>query len=66
VRLKQVIRESKKSALRISDLIINIARNLHAGFHKIFPPEELPLRYESSRQERLKQAKREDISDDYC
>lgn len=58
VRLKQVIREKRESALRISDLVVNIARNLHTGFHKIFPPEELPLRYESNRQERLIQAKR--------
>lgn len=58
VRVKQLIRESKESALRISDLVVAIARNLHTGFHKIFPPEELPLKYESSRQERIRQAKR--------
>ena len=55
VRLKQVIRESQDSALRISDLAVKIAKNLHTGFHKIFPPEELPLKYESSRRELLRQ-----------
>ena len=54
VRIKQVIRESRETALKISDLVVKIARNLHDGFHQIFPPEELPLKYESARKQRFK------------
>lgn len=44
VRLKQVIRESAESASRTCDLALKMSRNLHAGFHDIFPAEEMPLR----------------------
>lgn len=54
VRIKQVIRESRETALRISDLVVKIARNLHDGFHQLFPPEELPLKHESARKQRLR------------
>ena len=53
VRIKQVIRESRETALKISDLVVKIARNLLNGFHHIFPPEELPLKFESGRKQRL-------------
>ncbi|MGH7147014.1 MAG: hypothetical protein ACREIJ_03835 [Nitrospiraceae bacterium] len=53
VRIKQAIRESRETALRISDLVVKIARNLLNGFHQIFPPEELPLEFESGRKQRL-------------
>lgn len=44
VRPKQVIRESRDTAHRIANLIIKMGRNLHNGFHEMFPPEELPLK----------------------
>ena len=55
VRVKQVIRESSETALRICDLVIRMGRNMHNGFHKIFPPEKAPLKYESDRKRRLKE-----------
>lgn len=49
VRLKQIIRETQETVLRVSDLVTKIAGNLHNGFHEIFPPEQLPLKYEARR-----------------
>lgn len=51
VRVKQVIRETADSASQIADAVLKIARNIHEGFHQIFPPEEMPIKYE---QERIK------------
>ena len=39
VRLKQVIRENQASALRIAEIVRTMGRNIHKGFHEIFPPE---------------------------
>ncbi len=55
VRVKQVIRESSDTALRICDLVTRLGRNMHNGFHEIFPPEEAPLKYESEHRRRLKE-----------
>ena len=54
VRVKQVIRESRETALKICELVMEIGKNMHAGFHEIFLPEEMPLKYESDRKNRLK------------
>ncbi|MDD2714461.1 MAG: hypothetical protein PHW04_01070 [Candidatus Wallbacteria bacterium] len=43
VRPKQVIRESKETALKISELVMKMGKNLHDGFHEIFVPEEESL-----------------------
>jgi hypothetical protein len=44
VKPKQVIRETKESVLRIAELVLRLAKNLHDGFHLIFPPEEIPIK----------------------
>jgi len=55
VRPKQVIRESRETALRIADLVIKMGKNIHDGFHEIFPPEGAPLRIEQQRAEQKRQ-----------
>lgn len=45
VRPKQVIRETPETASRITELVINMGRNLHKGFHEIFLVEETPIRW---------------------
>ena len=40
VRPKQALRETKDSAHRLVGLVLKMARNLHSGFHEIFPSEE--------------------------
>ncbi len=53
VRPKQVLRESRDSALRIAELVGRMGQNLHEGFHELFPPEEEPIRlYEKTAQQR--------------
>ena len=48
VRVKQVIRESSKTASRIVDLVLRIAQNISEGFHAIFPAEEMPIKFQQS------------------
>lgn len=43
VKLKQSLRENQDSANRIANHVLKIAKNLHRGFHCIFPPEEKAL-----------------------
>lgn len=38
VRLKQILRETREAAHRLAGLLVRIERNLHEGFHSIFPP----------------------------
>jgi hypothetical protein len=52
VRLKQSIRETPERVFRLTGLILRMARNLHDGFHELFPPMELPTT--SYRIDRLK------------
>lgn len=40
VRPKQALRETQESAHRIATLVVRLARNLHEGFHDLFPPRE--------------------------
>lgn len=58
VRPKQVIRESRESAMRTTDLVTRMAKNIHDGFHKIFLPEQIPLQIERTRAERSRQSSR--------
>jgi len=44
VRPKQALRETPQSLGRLIDLVTVMARNLHRGFHDIFPPEDEPIR----------------------
>ncbi|MBI3477127.1 MAG: hypothetical protein HY010_15450 [Acidobacteria bacterium] len=44
VRPKQALRETQESAHRIAGLVLKMARNLHAGFHNILPPDDGPIK----------------------
>ena len=44
VRLKQMLRETRETAFRITEVVLKTAENLHSGFHEIFPPQETPIR----------------------
>ena len=45
VRLKQALRETQESAHRTASIVLKVARNLHKGFHEIFPPLEKPIQW---------------------
>jgi hypothetical protein len=49
VRLHQTIRETQASAHRLVGLVEKLAKNLHRGFHDIFPPEAGPIQWYSER-----------------
>jgi hypothetical protein len=50
VRPKQAPHETRESAHRIAGLILKIARNVHQGFHEIFPPDEARIQRRQRRQ----------------
>jgi hypothetical protein len=58
VRLKQTLHETSESVFRMTKLIIRLARNLHNGFHELFPPREIPLQMHKEQRERLERYKR--------
>ena len=43
VRLKQMLRETRDTAFRITEIVSRMAENLHDGFHEIFPPQDTPI-----------------------
>lgn len=45
VKPKQVIRENRDSSSKIAELIVKLAINLHDGFHLIFSPVEMPIKF---------------------
>ena len=53
VRLKQALRETPDSVFRTTGLILRMARNLHEGFHELFPPMEKPIEIHKEQQVRL-------------
>ena len=53
VRIKQVIRETRESATRITNLVLQMGKNIHQGFHSIFPPEEMPVRMHEEDMKRI-------------
>ena len=57
VRLKQALRETQESAHRTTSFVLSLARNLHAGFHEMFPPRQGPIR--KHREEIERREKRE-------
>lgn len=56
VRPKQVIRENSETAIRTTDIVSNLGKNLHDGFHNIFPPQEIPIRMQHELTERRKKS----------
>jgi hypothetical protein len=45
VRPKQAFRETQESAHRIVGLVTRMAKNLHEGFHGIFPPDDKFIKF---------------------
>lgn len=45
VRVKQALRETQETAHRIVGLVAKIARNLHNGFHELFPFEDKYIKF---------------------
>lgn len=56
VRPKQVIHESHQTALKIADVVIRMGKNIHKGFHEIFPPEKMPVQIQQERVNRNRKA----------
>jgi hypothetical protein len=54
VKLKQALRETVESAHRIATIVLELASNLHRGFHEIIPVEKGPIQEHQNYQERLK------------
>jgi len=44
VRLKQHIHETKEAAHKLLGSLLKMARNIHNGFHEIFPPISGPIK----------------------
>ena len=47
VRAKQIIRETRETALRIATITLKIGKNIHEGFHSILPPEHMSFCFHS-------------------
>jgi hypothetical protein len=58
VRPKQALRESQDTAHRITTLVAKMAKNLHTGFHEIFPADQASIELAMPRrQKRMADAK---------
>ena len=55
VRLKQALRETPDSVFGMTVIILRMARNLHEGFHELFPPMEKPIKSHKTHQDQLKE-----------
>jgi len=44
VRVGQKLRETKESAHKIASISIKMLKNIHEGFHSIFPPESMAIK----------------------
>jgi hypothetical protein len=53
VRPGQALRETPDTVFRTTGLILKMARNLHEGFHALFPPVAKPIEYETDRKARV-------------
>lgn len=58
VRLKQIIRETQEAAHRLAGMLVRAERNLHLGFHSIFPPDKQRIEMESEHKKRMAPANR--------
>ena len=59
VRLKQQIHETQQDAHDLLGSLTSMARNLHAGFHELFPPLPDPIAAFNDRQSRISQARQD-------
>src|SRR5262249_28639764 len=57
VKLRQSLREDVESVFKTTGLILRMARNLHEGFHALFPPTEAPIRMRRDQQALLNAAR---------
>jgi hypothetical protein len=55
VQPRQALRESQESAHKIVTIVQQLAKNLHNGFHRIFPPDEKLVQSHTDRQNEIKQ-----------
>jgi len=55
VQPRQALRESQESAHKIVTIVQQLAKNLHNGFHRIFPPDEKLVEEHLARQSEIKQ-----------
>jgi hypothetical protein len=53
VRLKQRLRENKEGAHSLLSALVKMTRNLHAGFHELFPPLEGPIKSFEERKDKI-------------
>lgn len=53
VRLRQRIGEQKEDIHAFMGRLVRIARNVHSGFHDLFPPEEDPIKRLEEKKQRL-------------
>ena len=58
VRLKQAIRETQTSVHEFANLILQISRNLHSGFHDIYEPIKGPIERHEIEKRRLESLQR--------
>ena len=56
VKLRQSLREDVESVFKMTGLILKMARNLHEGFHALFPPTDAPIKMRRDQQALLKVA----------
>jgi vacuolar-type H+-ATPase subunit I/STV1 len=54
VRLKQALSETQESVNILATCVLNMAEELHKGFHEIFPPLGGPIKDHRDRLERIK------------
>lgn len=59
VKVKQRLREDPESVFRLTGLVLKMAKNLHEGFHALFPPEAMPIRLHEEQQARLEAYRRQ-------
>ena len=59
VKVKQRRREDPESVFRLTGLVLKMAKNLHEGFHALFPPEAMPIRLHEEQQARLEAYRRQ-------
>lgn len=57
VRLKQHISESKESVHNFLGALLKIAKNIHEGFHSLFPPLPEPIKAYEEKKERIERYK---------
>lgn len=58
VKLKQALREPAEAIFRMTGLVLKMARNLHEGFHALFPPVEKSIQLHEEQRARIEEYRR--------